>query len=269
MDPREGEAVNSNEVTGSGKVKGSPNGAVKCYEFGHRNKAGEPCGANVLAGTRGCWRHAGKKKARAKAEGLVVRDLRRWGFNDTAVDPGVVMIRLVSQSAERVGLYSDLLGQAYEAAERLRAAHDAEDLIAIPPDEDGDGPEDPAVQAARHDLRRIFTTGGVAALIGYKFDADREGRVYATEEAIRGLARLEAEERDRCAGFAAKAIAAGLAERQVRLAERQGALMASVFRGALDDAGLSDEARRRVEQAFVRRMGVVAGDGRAIEGVPA
>jgi hypothetical protein len=121
------------------------------------------------------------------------------------------------------------------------------------------------VQAARQDLRRIFTTGGVAALIGYKFDADRDGRIYATEEAVRGLAKLEAEERDRCANFAAKAVAAGLAERQVRLAERQGALMASTFRGALDDADVPAEVRQRIEQAFMRRMSLVAGD-KVIEG---
>lgn len=259
---------NGDDVMGSGKVKGSPNGAKKCYEFGHRNKAGLPCGANVIAGTSGCWRHAGKKKDKAKAQGQVALELKRWGLNDTTVDPGLVMVRLVSQSAERVALYADLLGQAYEAAERLKVAHDSEDLIVTDADPDLDRPEDPSVQAARQDLRRIFTTGGVAALIGYKFDADRDGRIYATEEAVRGLAKLEAEERDRCANFAAKAVAAGLAERQVRLAERQGALMASTFRGALDDADVPPEVRQRIEQAFMRRMSLVAGDN-VIEGVAA
>lgn len=253
---------------GSGKVKGSPNGAKKCYEFGHKNKAGLPCGANVIAGTTGCWRHAGKKRKQAKAEGQVALELRRWGLNDTAIDPGVVMVRLVSQSAERVALYADLLGQAYEAAERLKSAHDAEDLIVTDTDADLEHPEDPSVQAARQDLRRIFTTGGVAALIGYKFDADRDGRIYATEEAVRGLAKLEAEERDRCASFAAKAVAAGLAERQVRLAEQHGALMAATFRGALDDADVPAEVRQRIEQAFIRRMSLVGGD-RVIEGAAA
>lgn len=253
---------------GSGKVKGSPNGAKKCYEFGHKNKAGLPCGANVIAGTTGCWRHSGKKRKQAKAEGQVALELRRWGLNDTAIDPGVVMVRLVSQSAERVALYADLLGQAYEAAERLKSAHDAEDLVVADADSDPENPEDPSVQAARHDLRRIFTTGGVAALIGYKFDADRDGRIYATEEAVRGLAKLEAEERDRCASFAAKAVAAGLAERQVRLAEQHGALMAATFRGALDDADVPPEVRQRIEQAFIRRMSLVGGD-RVIEGAAA
>ena len=41
-----------------------------------------------------------------------------------------------------------------------------------------------------------------------------------TGEAIRGLADLEAKERERCANFASKAVAAGLAERTVRIAER-------------------------------------------------
>jgi hypothetical protein len=45
--------------------------------------------------------------------------------------------------------------------------------------------------------------------------------IYVTGEAIRGLADLEAKERERCANFATKAIAAGLAERTVRIAERQ------------------------------------------------
>jgi hypothetical protein len=40
-----------------------------------------------------------------------------------------------------------------------------------------------------------------------------------------GLADLEAKERDRCGNFATKAIAAGLAERTVPVAERQGQLM--------------------------------------------
>lgn len=62
-------------------------------------------------------------------------------------------------------------------------------------------------------------------------------------EFIRGLVRLEAEERDRCAGFATKAIAAGLAERQVRLAERQGALLAEAVRRILTDLGVAEDPR--------------------------
>jgi hypothetical protein len=49
----------------------------------------------------------------------------------------------------------------------------------------------------------------------------RDVGVYVTGDAIRGLADLEAKERERCANFASKAVAAGLAERTVRIAERQ------------------------------------------------
>jgi hypothetical protein len=249
--------------------KRDPSGdPTRCGHWGGKRKDGSPCVGMIVAGTKRCRMHGGKSLQKQRVAGQVAVELKRWGLNDTAIDPGVVMVRLVSQSAERVALYADLLGQAYEAAERLKQAHDAEELIVTEADADLEHPEDPSVQAARQDLRRIFTTGGVAALIGYKFDADRDGRIYATEEAVRGLAKLEAEERDRCAGFAAKAVAAGLAERQVRLAEQHGALMAATFRGALDDAEVPAEVRQRIEQAFIRRMSLVGGD-RVIEGVAA
>jgi len=241
--------------------------APRCSK--HRQRDGQHCKAFAVRGTDppACRKHLGAPTQTARSREELRLTVSRWGLGDIAVDPGVVMVRLVSQSAQRVELYADLLERAYEAAERLRRAHDAEDLVVQQMDPDLDRPEDPSVQAARHDLRRIFTTGGVAALIGYKFDADRDGRVYASEEAVRGLARLEAEERDRCAGFAAKAVAAGLAERQVRIAERHGRLMASTFRGALDDADVPVGVRQRIEQAFARRMSILAGD-RVIDGTP-
>src|SRR5215211_5063407 len=65
------------------------------------------------------------------------------------------------------------------------------------------------------------STRGVAALVGNTYGAAKDVGVYVTGEAIRGLADLEAKERERCANFASKAVAAGLAERQVRLAERK------------------------------------------------
>lgn len=80
-------------------------------------------------------------------------------------------------------------------------------------------------------------------------------------EYVRGLAALEATERDRCAGFCAKAIAAGLAERSVRLAERQGALIADVLRAVLadDTLGLSEEQRRAAPDVIRRHLHAVAG----------
>lgn len=54
------------------------------------------------------------------------------------------------------------------------------------------------------------------------------------------------------------AIAAGLAERQVKLAEAQGALLASVIRAILDDLNLTAEQAARVPEIVPRRLRAVA-----------
>jgi sulfite reductase beta subunit-like hemoprotein len=92
------------------------------------------------------------------------------------------------------------------------------------------------------------------ALVG---DAYGEGG--KTGEYVRGIARLEAEERDRCASFATKAIAAGLAERQVRLAERQGALIAGVIQAILGDLRLTAEQQLLVPTVVPNRLREITG----------
>jgi hypothetical protein len=178
-----------------------------------KQRAGQPCDAWPVKGTDKCPVHSGKKLAQLKAEGAVRQEVERWGLNSqvTLVDPGVVLLRLVTQSAQR----ADMLAAELEA--RVAEAPNLRD-----------------------------------ALVG-----DSYGEFGKVGEYVRGLARLEAEERDRCAGFAAKAIAAGLAERQVRLAERQGALLVEVLRAAV--AFLPAEQQQQVMHAAATRL-------RAIEG---
>lgn len=79
-------------------------------------------------------------------------------------------------------------------------------------------------------------------------------------EYVRGLVALEAQERERCANWCVKAIAAGLAERQVRLAEKTGELMADVLRNVLGDPslGLSSEQRRAVPDVIRRHLAISA-----------
>src|SRR5258706_247870 len=97
--------------------------------WGGRNKAGEPCGAMVIPGTKTCKFHGGRSTKKLRAQGQVVIELKQWGLTDATVDPGEVLLRLVTQSAARVELYSRLLQEAYEAAERLAEAHAAQDLV--------------------------------------------------------------------------------------------------------------------------------------------
>jgi hypothetical protein len=111
-------------------------------------------------------------------------------------------------------MYARLLQEAFDAAERFEAsAREGTNLEPL-----GDENADTA-ETARRDLDRIFNSGGVAALLGNTYGAAKDVDVYVTGEAIKGLADLEAKERERCANFATKAIAAGLAERTVRVAE--------------------------------------------------
>jgi hypothetical protein len=233
----------------------------RCRDFGGRKKNGDPCDGPVIGGTTRCRMHTGKKGAVAKAQGAVVLELRKWGLGDAHVDPGETLLRLVSQSAQRVDLYSRALGEAYDAADRLRQAHEAHKLIV---DVDEDEPSASELKAAA-DLDRIFNTGGIAALVGQTYTATQAGGIYATGEAIRGLAQLEAQERDRLANFCAKAIAAGLAERQVQIAERMGLQMAAVLRAVLGELVLTPDQWARVPLAMETHVAPIAGP-RVIDG---
>jgi hypothetical protein len=57
----------------------------------------------------------------------------------------------------------------------------------------------------------------------------------------------------RCANFATKAIAAGLAERTVRVAERQGQLMVEMVQAALREVDLSPEQASAFKAALARQ----------------
>lgn len=172
-----------------------------------------------------CWRHGGRIP-RVAAKARVVAELTAWGLSDEHVDPGETLLRLVAQSARRAALYSDLLRKAFDG--------------------------DPSFPKA-------FAGSGVSALIGHKYALTKEGDPVAVEEAARGLAQLEAAERDRLAKFCKLAIDAGLEERRVRLAEEQGAVIVSVIEQVLAGLGLSVEQRSRVPL-------VVPAALRAIEG---
>jgi hypothetical protein len=192
----------------------------------HRNNRGELCGANVISGTRACGRHSGKPRKQAKAEGAVVAELRAWRLGDVTEDPGVVLLRLVTQSAARVAR----LGAELERV----------------------------VEQCGGDLRK--------ALTGEVWVTGDDGGSHKSGEYIRALTVLEGQERDRCANFSKIAIVAGLAERQVRLAERQGAVVFGIIAGALRALGHdpADPAVRALISAEIARQ---TGVGSAIEGV--
>jgi hypothetical protein len=223
-----------------------------------RKRDGMLCNGHAVAGTDLCRMHPGTSLEKHKAKGAVVVELSRWGITDRTLDPGITLLQLMTQAFYRAKLYGELLEQAYEAAERLQGVRGGRaDGIDDLPSVDSAADRDRAAQ----DLQRIFATGGVSALIGHTYAADKDGGVFATGEAIRGLVTLEAQERDRAAGMAAKAVAAGLATRQVELAERQGALVADLIRALFADPelGLTVEQAARAPQVAARHLRALAG----------
>lgn len=223
-----------------------------------KNANGARCTQPAVKGTEPpiCRMH-GAGAPQVKARAAIRAELAGWRLDvDVTVDPGEVLLRLVTQSAARAQHYGRLLEEAYDAAERLKTAHEVEGLI----EETAEGEDESAsVQVARDDLKRIFTSGGVAALIGNTYGDSKTGGIYATGEAIRGLAKLEAEERDRCAGFATKAIAAGLAERTVRIAERQAEVMFDLIDAALASAGVTGPAIVAGRKAAAEKLRLLQG----------
>ena len=214
-------------------------------------KTGKRCQKPAVLGATVCASH-GAGAPHVKVRAMVRAEVESWGLGAATVDPGEVLLRLVSQSAARAEHYARLLGEAYDAAERLRCAHeDGTSGVSVAGD-------DAAAAVAREDLDRVFTTGGVAALVGKTYAATKDGDVYATGEAIRGLAQLEAAERERCALFAAKAVAAGLQERIVRVAEHQASIAERALMAALVDIGLGEEQRQAAASRVAYHLRVLA-----------
>lgn len=89
---------------------------------------------------------------------------------------------------------------------------------------------------------------------------DAMGEFGKIGEYLTGLAIYEAQERERAANFAAKAVAAGLGERQVRLAERQGELLATVLRAIMQDPrlGLSESQQAVFIPVMREQMAIAA-----------
>lgn len=174
---------------------------AKAPKCSRKRADGQPCKANAVRGTDplSCRRHAGKKLATIRAEVAVKETVLAWGLGDTKTDPGELLLRLVTQAALRADAY-------------------AHELARIVDEKNGD-----LEKALTGDS---WTSGGEMS------------EPVKTGEYIRAITRLEAEERDRAAKFATQAVAAGLAERQVRLAERQATLAAQFVHAVLDELGV-------------------------------
>lgn len=178
--------------------------SLRCGDYGHRNKAGGPCGAQPIRGTQHCRAHAGKPLALAKAEGAIRLAVIRWNVDQPHIDPVETYMRLATVTAARAEWLAELLEQAYDAAEQVAAAA-------------RDGADDGVTGEAVRLLDDVLSRGGVSALVGKQLAADGDGGVFVAGEAVRALAKLEQDERKLAADMAFKAIAAGLGDRIARI----------------------------------------------------
>jgi hypothetical protein len=188
--------------------------------------SGNACKKDAITGATVCNTHGGSAP-QVKAMAAVRAEAMRWTLGDATDDPGEVLLRLVTQSRMRVDAYSSLIEQK--------------------------------VADGQKEHGEAFTLEKI--LIGDQMAVTMDGDAVKTSEYIRGIVQLESQERDRLAGFATKAIGAGLAERQVRLAERQGELLAELMRLVAADPvmGLTDSQRELMPGVIRRHLSLVAG----------
>lgn len=204
----------------------------ECSKRSQRTK--ERCHACAIRGTAACRNHAGKSVELAKAQGAAIT---AWSAvsGEAAVSATDAVLGMLHMSWLRVHLYAGLLEQQVTEAQAGRS--------------DGD--------AAGRSGGRGGTVGAGTGLVGHTYGAVKDVGIYATGEAVRGLAQLEAAERDRCVRYAKTAHDMGIAEQQVRIAEQQGEMIAGAIRRILDALALTAEQRAAAPGIVARELRAV------------
>lgn len=156
-----------------------------------------------------------------------------------SIEPGYAVLASLHLSWLRLHLYAGLL------EEQVGAEHD---------EPVGSWNGDLEDEDFGRGVGRQSSPAGSAGLIGHTFAADKQAGVFASAEAVRSLVVLEAQERDRVVRFAKVAHDMGIAEREVKLAESQGQLLASVVRNILGDLELTAEQQERAAGVIQRRF---------------
>lgn len=197
---------------------------------GHRSTDGEPCAKYPIRGAKTCEAHgSATQKSRAQAEVRDLVNLSGWQLGDPDTNPGEKLLMLVAQSAELVQKYGRSVGQ----------------LVA-----EADGDLEKAL------VREVWST-------------DESGQSRKTGEYVKAIPQQFDKERDRLARYATAAISAGLAERQVRLAEDTGRMVAGMYVLMSERLGLTDEQRALMPALLAQVLSEVSGERLSIEGTAA
>lgn len=97
------------------------------------------------------------------------------------------------------------------------------------------------------------------ALVGDVKSLDREGAEHAVSEDVRALVKLYGDWTDKLAKYSKACIDAGIAERQVQLAEAQGYAIRDLIESVLDALNLDEDQRQVGRQVAGQKLRVLAG----------
>lgn len=115
-----------------------------------------------------------------------------------------------------------------------------------------------AVSCARAEFYGIlladaYAREGTGALVGHKLDVDRFGDTHEVAEATRGLAALEAEERDRAAKLIREGVRLGIEAQKVDVMRSYGRTVVEALKALCGELGIpwEVEARRAAQRAIL------------------
>lgn len=181
---------------------------------GRSSRTGKPCQRYPVNGAKVCATHGGRApqvKAAAKARQIqeaAALAVVTYGL-PREVAPDVALLEEVHRTAGHVAWLAEVVGQL----EREEVTWGLAEETDAPPGENGGG-----------------------------------GVTTKHKAGVNVWVQLYQQERKHLAAVCRDALAAGIAERQVRLAEQQGALLAGAVNRILDGLGLSKEQWERVPQ---------------------
>jgi hypothetical protein len=144
-----------------------------------------------------------------------------------------------------------------DSDERATARERVQDVVTMTPEVAAAVVAQPRVWVNPYDalLDEVRRTNAYVVLLGIevdKYDQEHGGaHKYRTSRGT--LARYE-RERDRLITVCSKAIGLGIAERQVRVAEREGELLAKMTVMALDAGGITEDQKKKILTALAEQL---------------
>lgn len=223
----------------------NPGNAFWCDEHGHnrlectKNKKHNRgrCHGPAIRGTNACKMHSGSTRAVAIVKGEA--QITAWSaLGDTAktVDHKLAVMAVLHMSWLRLAAYSEMLRQQALKNESPMVPFGTQPIGQLEPAQDGESPSP-------------------KGLIGYRFGAaGKDGNIFAQNEEIRALVKLEADERDRVVRYAKAAHDMGISDRLTNLAEKWGDIVATRVTLVLDGLHLTAEQEALVPALITRHL---------------